>query len=197
VHFDASAPIANSLDPCNETYIGPQSFSEPETRNAAWMFDQFHSIRYFIDVHSYSEAILYNWGDDTDQTTNPAMNFQNPAFDGKRGLANDTAYKEYVAAADKTAMVQLAKRMRDAIQAVRGRTYTVEQSVGLYPTAGTSDDYAFSRYIVDKTKAKVYSYTIEWGRPSNPTAFHPPFPEMGKIIQEVTAGLLEFCVRAA
>jgi hypothetical protein len=42
----------------------------------------------------------------------------------------------------------------------------------------------------------VYSYTIEWGSPSNPTPFHPPYPEMKKIIDEVTAGLLAFCVAA-
>jgi hypothetical protein len=86
--------------------------------------------------------------------------------------------------------------MRDAIKTVRGRTYTVEQSVGLYPTAGTSDDYAFSRHIIDSSKAKVYSYTIEWGSPSNPTPFHPPYSEMLIIIREITLALLEFCLRA-
>ena len=86
--------------------------------------------------------------------------------------------------------------MRDAIKAVRGRTYRTEQAMSLYPTAGTSDDYAFSRHLVDSTKTKVYSYTIEWGSPSNPTPFHPPYPEMKKIIDEVTAGLLAFCVAA-
>ena len=195
-YFAPTAPVANSLDPCNDTYIGPSSFSEPETRNAVWMFDTFANIRYFIDVHSYSEDILYNWGDDTNQTKDPTMNFQNAAYDGKRGIATDTTYKEYIDAGDKAAIVKLATQMRNAIKAVRGRAYTVEQSVGLYPTAGTSDDYAFSRYITDKTKGKVYSYTIEWGSPNNPTPFHPPYTEMRKIIQEVTAGLLEFCVRA-
>ena len=44
------------------------------------------SVGYFIDVHSFGEDILYNWGDDDDQTTDPTMNFHNPAFDGKRGI---------------------------------------------------------------------------------------------------------------
>ncbi len=86
--------------------------------------------------------------------------------------------------------------MRDAIKAVRGRVYTVQQSIDLYPTAGTSDDYAFSRHLVDTNKAKVLSYTIEWGSPNNPTPFHPPYSEMKKIIQEITAALFDFCVRA-
>ena len=196
-YFDPAAPIANSKDPCNhDVYIGPSAISEPETKNAVWIFDKFGNIRYFIDVHSYSEDILYNWGDDTNQTTTPSMNFQNAAFNGKRGIATDTAYKEFIKAADRTAVIALANRMRDAIKTVRGRTYTVEQSVGLYPTAGTSDDYAFSRHIIDSSKAKVYSYTIEWGSASNPTPFHPPYAEMLVIIREITLALLEFCLRA-
>ncbi len=196
-YFDPAAPIANSKDPCDhDVYIGPSAISEPETRNAVWMLDQFPNIRYFIDIHSYSEDILYNWGDDTDQTTDPSMNFQNAAFNGKRGIATDTAYKEFINDADRTATIALANRMRDAIKTVRGRTYTVEQSVGLYPTAGTSDDYAFSRHIVDSSKAKVYSYTIEWGSQNNPTPFHPPYSEMLVIIREITLALLEFCLSA-
>jgi murein tripeptide amidase MpaA len=196
-YFDPAAPIANSKDPCDhDVYIGPSAISEPETRNAVWMLDQYPNIRYFIDIHSYSEDILYNWGDDTNQTTDPGMNFQNAAFNGKRGIATDTAYKEFINAADRTATIALANRMRDAIKTVRGRTYTVEQSVGLYPTAGTSDDYAFSRHIVDSSKAKVYSYTIEWGSQNNPTPFHPPYSEMLVIIREITLALLEFCLQA-
>ena len=147
--------------------------SEPETKNAVWMFDKFPHIRYFVDLHSYSEDILYNWGDDENQTTSPSMNFQNAAYNGKRGIANDKAYREYLAAADKTIAVGLANKMRDAIKAVRGRVYKTEQAMSLYPTAGTSDDYAFSRHIVNPKKAKVFSYTIEWGSPYNPTPFHP------------------------
>jgi murein tripeptide amidase MpaA len=130
------------------------------------------------------------------QTTNPNMNFQNTAYDGTRGVETDAAYREYMPARDKTAIVKLANRMRAAIAAVRGRAYTVEQALSLYPTAGTADDYGFSRFIKDKTKTKVYSYTIEWGSPNNSTPFHPPYAEMRNIIREVTAGLLEFCVRA-
>ena len=196
-YFDPAAPIANSTNPCDhDVYIGPNAVSEPETRNAVWMWDTYPNIGYFIDVHSFGEDILYIWGDDLDQTRKPNMNFQNSAFDGKRGIANDAVYKEFIKASDKTAHVKLARHMRDAIKAVRGHLYTVEQSTALYPTAGTSDDYAFSRHLVDPAKPKVYSYTIEWGSGNNPTPFHPPYSEMQKIIEEITAALLEFCVRA-
>jgi murein tripeptide amidase MpaA len=123
------------------------------------------------------------------------MNFRNPAFDGKRGVLNDTKYKEYFPTADKSAAVKLAKQMRDAILAVRGRDYTVMQSTGLYPTAGTSDDYAYSRHIVNPAKPRVLSYTIEWGSGNNPTPFHPPYPEMKEIIHEITAALLQCSVQ--
>ncbi len=196
-HFAPTAPVQNSTHPCDaEVYIGPAPISEPETKNVVWLLDRHPSIGYFIDIHSFSEDILYNWGDDDDQSNDPAMSFRNPAFDGKRGIAHDTAYREYVPEADKAAMVRLATQMRDAIQLVRGRVYKVEQSVGLYPTAGTSDDYAFSRHLVDATKTKALSFTIEWGRATNPTPFHPPYPEMQEIIREITAALLEFCVHA-
>ncbi|MEA2238996.1 MAG: hypothetical protein QOC81_3720 [Thermoanaerobaculia bacterium] len=197
-HFAPNAPVRNSTNPCDpEIYIGPSPVSEPETKNVVWLLDKFSNIRFFIDVHSYSEDILYNWGDDDNQTPKQQMNFQNPAFDGKRGIQNDTAYKEFIPSADKTAAVKLANQMRTAIQSVRGRNYTVMQSMSLYPTAGTSDDYAYSRHIVDPSKPKVLSYTIEWGSPNNPTPFHPPYPEMKQIIKEITAALLQFCLRAA
>ena len=195
-YFSPSAAVQNSTDPCDpEVYIGPGAVSEPETQNAVWIMDNFPNIRFFIDLHSYGEDILHSWGDDEDQSTDPDMNFRNPAYNHMRGNAADNAYREYIEANDLNLAVDLANAMRDAIQAVRGRTYTVESSFALYPTAGTSDDYAFSRYLVDSSKAKMIAYTIEWGSEHNPTPFHPPYRQMQHIIQEVTSGLLEFCLR--
>ena len=196
-HFDPQAPISNSTDPCHyEVYIGPSAASEPETQNVIWLLDHDPQIRYFVDIHSYGEMILYNWGDDQDQIKDPAMNFRNPAYDGKRGRADDPAYREYIAADDHKVAVGLARHMQKAIAAVRDHTYTVEQSMGLYPTAGSADDYAFSRHLVDPAATKVHGFTLEWGSESNATPFHPAYAEMSEIIREVTAGLLEFCRRA-
>jgi carboxypeptidase T len=196
-HFAPNAPVANSTNPCDhDVYIGPSPVSEPETKNVVWIFDNVANIRFFMDVHSYSEDILYNWGDDQDQSNKQQMNFLNPAFDGKRGVANDTAYKEFIRSADKRAAVKLANEMRTAIRAVRGRDYKVIQAMSLYPTAGASDDYAYSRHIVSAGKPKVLSYTMEWGSADNETPFHPPYPEMKQIIQEITAALLQFCLAA-
>jgi hypothetical protein len=105
-------------------------------------------------------------------------------------------YREHIDATDERAAIGLARRMSAAIELVRGRKYRVQQAVGLYPTGGASDDYAYSRHISDRAKTKVLAFTIEWGRSRCVTPFHPPYPEMRKVMREVAAGLMEFCLRA-
>ncbi|HET6950465.1 MAG TPA: hypothetical protein VFI47_08820, partial [Acidimicrobiales bacterium] len=78
----------------------------------------------------------------------------------------------------------------------RGRRYTIQQSMNLYPTAGTADDDAYSRHLVDPARTKILAFTVEWGAEDNPTPFHPPYPEMVQIIDEMTSGLLAFCTEA-
>jgi hypothetical protein len=43
----------------------------------------------------------------------------------------------------------VAQRVVDAIAAVRGRAYTPQPGIALYPTTGTHSDYAYSRHIAD------------------------------------------------
>jgi carboxypeptidase T len=203
--FSPDAPLATSTDPCSEVYRGPSAASEPETANVSWLLDRVPNVGYFIDVHSFGEDILYTWGDDNNQTTDPTMNFHNPAFDGKRGIPDSNpggdpeGYREYLPPADLNELVHLGTVMHDAIKAAHGRQYTVKGAVDLYPTSGTSDDYAYSRSFVNAHKPKVLGYTIEWGpqRASIPKSFHPDYPDMVPIIEEVTAALLAFCSELA
>jgi len=183
-----SSGIGTSASPSSSTYKGASAFSEPETRNVRYLFDTYQNIGYFVDIHSYSELILYNWGDDDNQATDPGQNFLNPAYDGQRGNPGDTLYREFMATLDENTAMSLANRMNDALTAVRGRSYTVQQAVGLYPTSATSDDYAFSRHIVNGLNRKVYAYTIEFGQ-----EFVPPFSEMSNIIKDVCAAITELC----
>jgi carboxypeptidase T len=193
-YFHPQAPVRTSTDPCDyQVYIGPSAASEPETQNVASMLDSHPNIRFFVDLHSYDESILYGWGDDQEQINAPHMNFRNGAFNGQRGIKDDAAYREYIDGSDRGFAIELANRLRDGIQAVRGRAYAVKSSFELYPTAGTSTDYAFSRHLAEASRGKAYSYTIEWGSRDNVTPFHPPYSEMQNIIREVTAGLLDFC----
>ena len=186
-HFSASATIANSTEPWNYFYCGQSAFSEPETRNARWIVDTFTNTRFFIDLHSYGKRILYRWGDAPDQTLDPAMSFMNPLYDGVRG--ND-AYKEYISPDDLGASKSLAAALRAGIKAVRGTDYFIGPTYGLYATSGTADDYFYSRHLVDRGQPKILSYTLEWGED-----FQPAYDEMRHVIDEVTAGLLAFCLQ--
>jgi murein tripeptide amidase MpaA len=179
-----------------ETYVGPRPASEPETRNVIWLLDRFPNIRYYVDLHSYGETILHSWGSDDNQATDPKMSFRNRAYDGTRGQIHDDVYREYMPAADQQRAIEMGRHMAAAIRLVRKRKYQVKQSVGLYPTAGSSDDYAYSRHWVNRRKGKIIAYTIEWGRSHASTPFHPPYAEMRKVMREVSAGLLALCLRA-
>jgi len=195
-HF-APNTVESTRNPADyETYIGTRAASEPETRNVIWLLDRFPKIRYLIDLHSYGETLLHSWGSDQNQTRDPKMNFRNDAFDGKRGLIHDEGYREHISPADERVALRMGHFIVGAIERVRGRQYKLAQSVGLYPTAASTDDYAYSRHLVDPRKGKIIAYTMEWGRSRAVTPFHPPYPEMRRVMREVTAGLIECCLRA-
>jgi len=194
--FNPGAGVACSAKPCDpEVYVGPCASSEPETRNVVSLLDEHPDIAFLVDLHSYGELIMYSWGDDENQTSDSSMAFTNKAWDGKRGMFGDT-YREFLLDDDRQLLVRLGRAMQTAIAAARGRRYELQQSANLYPTAGSSDDYSYSRHRVDSSLTKVLAFTVEWGAQDNPTPFHPPYDEMKKIIAEVTSGLLAFCGEA-
>ena len=178
-----------------DTYKGDAVFSERETRNVRDFLNAHADITCFVDVHSYSELILYPWGDDQNQSTDASKNFRNPTWDGLRGLKND-AYGEYIPAADEAKFIDRALKIRDAIAAVRGRTYTVEQGFSLYGTSGASSDYAYGRFFRGPRR-KIWAYAFETNRAPQPgedpiNSFQPPFPEALRVMEEVQSGLIQF-----
>ena len=180
--------IGASTNSTREIYRGAKPNSEPETRNVVHIINNYESIACVIDVHSYSEDILYPWGDDDNQTDDPDVNFKNPDYDGQRGSPGDTLYKEYIHKKDLDWYESTARRMTDAIASVRGRVYTAKPSVGLYPTSGTCDDFAYSlRY--NGAGRDIKAFTIEEGK-----KFQPDYAEATNIISEVSAGLVESCL---
>jgi carboxypeptidase T len=187
-----SSGIGTSSDPQSFTYRGQQAFSEPECRNVRDLLDGHPHIGYYVDVHSFGELILFSWGDDENQSTDPQQHFLNPVFDSVRGVIGDSAYKEFMPTADQASLVGLAQSMNTALGAVRGRSYTVQQAVGLYPTSATSDDYAFNRHRINGAFGKVYGFTIEFGQ-----QFVPPYAEMRRIMADVATALTELCRRVA
>lgn len=178
---------ATSDVPCDDTFHGPASFSEPETRNIKWLLDSHPHIRCFADVHSYSELILYPWGDDDAQSADSSQSFLNPVWNGLRGTAG--GYAEHMVSKDVTRHHKTGEAIRDAIAAVRGRSYTVEPSIDLYPTTGTHMDYSYSRHLARPDLGKVYAFTFETGR-----EFQPAEAEKLEVIKEATAGMMQLLV---
>lgn len=154
----------SSAAPCNETYMGASAASEPETQNLqTLMTNTFGDHRgpnitdaapadtmgVYVDVHSYSDLVLWPWGD----TTNPA-----PNASALQSLGRKLAYFN---------------------------GYTPEQSVGLYPTSGTTNDYVYGQL-------GVAAYTIELG-----SAFFEPCSNFtGTILPQNQAALL-YALRVA
>ncbi|MBI5251834.1 MAG: carboxypeptidase [Desulfomonile tiedjei] len=180
--------LGTSADVSREIYKGPSPFSEPETRNVKHLFDSYPDIQYYVDIHSYSGLVLCAWGDDESQSTDPSQSFLNEAYDGKRGYKDGSAYGEYIPLSDDILSLGIAGRMNEALAAVGETAYIVQQGIELYPTTGTSSDYAYSRHMADPAKTKITAFTIEFG-----AKFIPEFSEMKQIIEQVNAAMTELC----
>lgn len=199
--FDPGAQAGGTLastNPSNDLFHGTAPFSEAETKNVRWLFEQYPYIGWFMDIHSYGGDILHAWGDDTNQSNDPDKNFTNAAWNGKRGLPND-AYGEYIGSCDLAAAALAGNAVSTAIAGVRGESYAVAQAFFLpswgstYPTSGASDDWANSRYYADPSQTKVRGYCMEFNRVKT---FFPSWADMQLIILDVDAGLVRLCLRA-
>ena len=180
--------IGTSSNPAREIYKGSQPSSEPETRNVIHLINNHQNINCVIDVHSYSELILYPWGDDENQTVDPDMNFKNPIYDGYRGHPGDSAYQEYIHKKDLEWYESTANRIQGAVAAVRGTVYQVQPSMNLYPTSATCHDFIYTLRYSGANK-DIMAFTIETAK-----RFQPPYAEAINVMSEVSAGLLECCL---
>jgi len=179
-----------SNDPAQDTFHGTAPSSEPETQNINFIHNTFTRIKWYIDVHSYSEDILFVWGDDESQFSDSNKNFQNAAFNGQRGVLGDS-YREFIPDGDLSTVQGLAGAFTRSLGEVRGKLYVAKPAFSLYATSGTNDDYAYSRHFVDPSKSNALSFTVEWG-----TEFQPPWSEMTEIIKDVSAGLIGLGLKA-
>ncbi len=170
-----------SCSPCADTYCGPSAFSEPETRNVKHVLDTARVVS-FVDVHSFSELVLFPWGHARTQSTNPAQRFTTLTT-GTCTASIPASYAEYMPPRDVTRFTTVAARIVADIAAVRGRHYTPQTSFALYATTGTQSDYAYSRHIANPGLNKTYGFTFETGPsiPNNaPESFHPADPTLIK-----------------
>lgn len=206
----AAEEVQSSKNACDpQIYIGPAAASEPETRNVQSVVTQMRPS-HFMDVHSYSRAILFPWGMDDDQGREPTQSFQNRDWDrsgihrGRDGLGG--VYGEYLPSELAAGHAAIGRRMRDAIRdqagpeptARRRSMYTVKQALGLYPTTGTSDDYCAALALLDAAHPGTYAFCLECGidqAPGDPNddegGFHPDYrTKFPKIEREVHAAVL-------
>jgi hypothetical protein len=187
---EAISPYVSSSDPGVETYHGSSPRSEAETNNINYIHDTYTRIRWYVDVHSHGEDILYSWGDDEVQVSDSTGSFQNPAFNHQRGLIGDD-YKEYIPDADLSSLLALSQTFTRSLGEVRGKYYVAKPGFALYPTSGANDDYAYSRHFTNSALSKTLSFTVEWG-----TEAHPTWAEMQEIIKDVSAGLMGLGIKA-
>lgn len=185
---------ATSCNPCINTYLGPDRFSEPESRNIKDLCDT-QRIDVFLDVHSFRELVLFPWGHAFTQTTDPSQNFLTLAT-GTCAPINPPGHQEYMLPRDQLRYTTVARKIVDDIRAVRGRNYTPESIRALYATTGTSADYVYSRHIANSTLRKTYGFSFETGPPvlnddgslNEPKSFHPDDPTLIK--NDTRAGIL-------
>lgn len=169
-----------SCSPCSEVYCGPSAFSEPEGRNVKYVLDTARVVS-FVDVHSFSELILYPWGHAPTQSTNPAQRFTGLPT-GTCSASIPAGYAEYMPPRDVQRFQIVAQRIVDDVAAVRGRNYTPQTSLALYATTGTQGDYAYSRHIANPSLYKTYGFTFETGpqAATSRDSFHPVDPTLIK-----------------
>lgn len=192
-----------STNPSAETYHGTAAFSEAESKSMKWVMDEFSRVRYFVDLHSYTGDVLHSWGSDENQSRFPNMNFLNSQYDGVRGITSDdpgsgNAYGEYVPEAEGLINVGAAERMAKAMTASTNRGYEAVPSANLYPTSGSSDDYAYSRHFANTTLNLIHGYTIEFGF-GNAAAncpFYPSEQQHNNNMKEVGAAFMELLLAA-
>ncbi len=184
-----SAPVA-STDASSDNYQGPEAGSEPETRNVVWLLDNIPHVGWLIDLHSAGRSFSYSWNHDEVQSIQPAMNFRSTRAMGEMGTPGAANYREFLDATELARMQQLASRFASAAFAVRQTPFETGPAYWNSPYPGTSHDYAYSRHLIDSSKSKVLGFICEWGDLNQ----HPAWPEMEKIIEEVTAGLVGFCL---
>lgn len=106
--------LGASDDPTSDVYRGPAPASEPEVRALkSLMDDPARRFRAEIDYHNFGQLILYPWG------------FDRSSSDDARTLSN------------------LADNISAQMRTVDNQLYRPEQAIDLYPTTGSSTDYAY------------------------------------------------------
>lgn len=125
--------LGRSDEPFTDGYIGEEEFSEPEIKAVKKLIDSHHFVA-GITYHSCGEMVLYPFG-----------------------------YEFNAIPPDINSVSVLADKMAASIPSEAFGSYDSFQSTELYPTRGTTDDYAYGQH-------GIFCYTIETA-----TEFIPPY----------------------
>jgi len=181
---------ATSCSPSQDSYVGSGPLSEPETCNIKHLCDT-NRIDVFLDVHSFTELVLFPWGHARTQTTDPTKRFTNLAT-GTCAPLNPSSHQEYMLPRDQLRFQSVARQIVADIRAVRGRNYTAEPIFQVYPggATGTASDYVYSRHIANPALHKTYGFAFETGPMDGDLAnsFHPANPD--PIKRDTKAGII-------
>jgi hypothetical protein len=184
-----------SCNPCIETFVGSGPFSEPESRNIKDLCDMFR-IDVFLDVHSFSEFVLFPWGHAHTQTTDPSQRFTSLTT-GTCLPLNPPTHQEYMLPQDQLRFQRVSSKIVDDIRAVRGRNYTAGTVFDIvYATTGTTSDYVYSRHIANGALHKTYGFAFETGPfvGNSPDSFHPADPTLIK--RDAKAGMISLLLQS-
>lgn len=186
---------ATSCNPMRDDYAGTAPHSEPETRNIVSLLEAY-PIDCMVDVHSYTNKVLFPWGHAPTQTSDRSQVFTRLTATPCEPLFPAT-HSEFMRAEDVTTLRAMCSDAADAMRSVQGQPYIAHPSVDLYPTTGTFDDYGYSRHIADPAAHKTLSLTFECGPNTRDprTSFHPDDPTA--IRAEAKSGLVTVAINCA
>lgn len=149
--------IGASADPCSITYAGPSPFSEPEVKIVGdIMTENVDRTKLYISLHSSGSVVLYPWGH------NGSLPENGEDLHAVGSIIAETINEN---------------KSPEAVDYLAGNSAT-----SLYPTSGSSDDYA--RFL-----GIPYSYTVEL--PNFGYSFELPPSYIEQVVKETWLGIAE------
>ncbi|PHH80557.1 hypothetical protein CDD80_1069 [Ophiocordyceps camponoti-rufipedis] len=198
-----------SDQPEQPVYKGPEAESETETKSLMYVLRAVKSLSWYLDLHSFGGHVLYSWGHDTAQTTDPRQSFANVAYDGQRGLV-EHGYGEFMEEDQLAAQIDVSNRMVRAMNKVGGATnYSSLESARLpaqgldakkgYPAWGSTDEAMALYYGKHCGANRISGLTLEFGSRSNNVQcpFYPDAAIYRDNLGQTAAGLMEMLLMAA
>jgi hypothetical protein len=206
--MEASGELGVSDSPCEirQTYHGPAPPSgttrvpEPEVRNIEGLLSS-KNINFFIDVHSAAGKLLFPWGLEQNQETDPAKTFLNPDFDRGKPTERDgpgAAYKEWMPPGSERAHrvlgEHLAARIADstgftANQAKKDPIAKAARTNSNYDVVPATDLFGGSSLEFTTGASEEFAFSRQIGK-------HPGLPVKAKALDPIFAYTLE-CSRAS